>query len=138
MQGAGGVHSACWGRLRVGGRAGGGLKQDVHQTTEEDRPPRLGGDVVTFKEMRDFPGTYSEYEQQMHVTDQDGRDRVLAKKLELVDSQNQMMAADELYDGEASIDLSEEELMRRLKTFAGALICRTRVTRILAARYSFC
>ena len=122
MQGAGGVHSARWGRLRGGGPAGGGLKADVHQTTEEDRPPRLSGDVVSFEEMRDFLGTYSEYEQQVHVTDQDGRDRVLAKKLELVDSQNQMMAADKVYDGEARIDLSEGELKRRLKTLA--LICR--------------
>ena len=72
--------------------------------------------------MRDFLETYSEYEQQVHVTDQDGRDRVLAKKLELVDSQNQMMAADKVYDGEARIDLSEGELKRRLKTLA--LICR--------------
>ena len=37
---------------------------------------------------------YLEYEQQMHITDQDERDGVLARRRELVDSAIQMMAAD--------------------------------------------
>ena len=39
-----------------------------------DRPPRLGGDVVTFEDMREFLGAYLEYEQQKRVADEDGED----------------------------------------------------------------
>ena len=51
-QGARGVHPASWGSQRGGGRAGGRLKSDVKVTIEGDRPPRLGGDVVTVEDMR--------------------------------------------------------------------------------------
>ena len=42
----------------------------------------------------------------MHNTNQDGGDRVLARRRELVDSATQMAVADEVYDGEPWIDLS--------------------------------
>ena len=54
----------------------------------------MGGDVVTFENIREFLAAFSEYEQQMHITNQDGGDRVLAMKRELVDSTIQMMVAD--------------------------------------------
>ena len=47
----------------------------------------------------------------MHITNQGGRDRVLARRRELGDSAIQMMAADEFYDDKPWVDLSEEELM---------------------------
>ena len=75
-----------------------------------DRLPWFGGDVVTFKDMRGFLVTYTECEQQMHITNQDGRDRVLAWKRERVDSVTQMMVADENYD-DTWVDLSEVELI---------------------------
>ena len=86
-QGAGGVHPANWGSQRGGGRAGGRLKPDVKVTIAGDRPPRLGGDV-TFEAMREFLVASLEYEQQMHVANEDGGDRVLARRGELVDSAN--------------------------------------------------
>ena len=49
------------------------------------------------KEVNNDP--YLEYEQQMHVANEDGGDRVLARRREPVDSATQMMAADEFYDG---------------------------------------
>ena len=61
--------------------------------------PRLGGDVVTFEDTRKFLVAYSEYEQQMPITNQDGRDRELARRRELVDSATQLMVADDVYDG---------------------------------------
>ena len=66
-QGAGGVHPASWVSQRGGGRASGRLKPDVKVTIAGDRPPRLGGDVVTFEDMSEFLVAYLEYEQQMHV-----------------------------------------------------------------------
>ena len=42
-----------------------------------------------------------EYEQQMHVANEDGGDGVLARRRELVDSATQMMVADEFCDGKA-------------------------------------
>ena len=84
-----------------------------------DRPPRLGGDVDTFEDMREFLVAYSEYEQQMRITNQDGGDRVLARRRELVDSATRMMMADEFYYGKPWVDLSEEELMQGLKRLAG-------------------
>ena len=86
MQGAGGVLSASWGNPRGGGRAGGRLKPKVKVTIGGDRPPRLGGDTVTFEDMRKILVAYSEFEQQIHITNQDGGDRVLARRRELVDS----------------------------------------------------
>ena len=86
-----------------------------------DRPPinRLGGNVVTFADMREFLFAHSESEQQMHITYQDGGYRGLAKRRELVDSATQMMAANEFYDGKPWVDVSVEELMQGLKRFAG-------------------
>ena len=69
-----------------------------------DRPPRLGGDVVTFEDMRDFLVANLEYEQKMHVANEDGGDRVLPRRRELVDSATQMTFADEFYDGKPWID----------------------------------
>ena len=66
-QGAGGVHSASWGNLRGGGRAGGRLGPEVKVAIGGDRPPGLGGDVVTFEDIHEFLVAYSEYEQQMHL-----------------------------------------------------------------------
>ena len=51
----------------------------------------------------------------MHVANEDGRDRVLARRRELVDSSTQIMVADEFHDGKPSIDLSE----KLKKPFAG-------------------
>ena len=64
--GAGGVHPASWGSQRGGGRAGGRLKPDYKVTIGGGRRPRLGGDVVTFEDMREFLVAYLEYEQQLH------------------------------------------------------------------------
>ena len=90
-QGAGGVHPASWESQRGGGRACGRLKPDVKVTIAGDRSPTLGGDVVTFEDMREFFVAYLEYEQQMHVANEDGGDRVLARRRELVDSATQMI-----------------------------------------------
>ena len=65
--------------------------------TAGDRPPRFGGDV-TFDDMREILVAYLEYEQQIHVANEDAGDRVLARRRELVDSATQMMVADELYN----------------------------------------
>ena len=51
----------------------------------------------------------------MHVANEDGGDRALARRRELVDSATQMMFADEFYDGKPWIDLSEQELKKGLK-----------------------
>ena len=98
-QGADGVHSVSWGNPRGGGRAGGRLKPKIKVAIGGDRPPRLGGDIVTFEDVREFLVAYSEYEQQTHITNQDGGDWVLARRRELVDSATQMMVADEFYYG---------------------------------------
>ena len=94
-QGAGVVHPASWGSQRGGGRAGGRLKPGVKLAIGGDRPPRLGEDVVAFEDMREFLVGYLAYEQQMHVTNKDRGDRVLARRRELVDSATQMIIADE-------------------------------------------
>ena len=69
--------------------------------------------------MREFLVAYLEYEQRMHVANEDGGDRVLARGRGLVDSATQMMVADEFYNGKPWIDLSEQELKKGLETFAG-------------------
>ena len=61
----------------------------------------------------------------MHATNEDGGDRVLARRRELVDSATQMMVADEVYDGKPCIDLSEMELTKGLETFAGVDVQQT-------------
>ena len=124
-QGADGVHSAIWGNPRGKGRGRGRLKPQVKVTIGGNRLPRLGGDVVTFEDMCEILVAYSEYEHQMHITNQDGGDRVLARRRELVDSATQMMVADEFYDGKPRVNLSEGELMHGLKRFAGVDIQQT-------------
>ena len=98
-QGAGGVHSASFGSPRGGGRAGGRLTPEVKVTIGGNTAPRLGGDVVTFEDMRELLVAYLEIGQQMHLTRENGRDRVPARRRELVDSATQMMVADEFNDG---------------------------------------
>ena len=68
--------------------------------------------------MRGFLVAHLEYEQQMHVANEDGGDRALARRRELVDSATQMMVADEFYDGKPWIDLSEQELKKGLERLA--------------------
>ena len=53
-QGIAGVHSASWGNVRGGGRAGGRRTPEIKVTIGGDRQPRLGGDVVTFEDMRAY------------------------------------------------------------------------------------
>ena len=79
----------------------------------------MGGDVVTFEDMREFLVAYLEYEQQMHVANEDGGDMVLARRRELVDSATQMIVADEFYHGKPWIDLSELEIKKGLEKLAG-------------------
>ena len=87
-EGAGGVHFAGWGNPRGESRAGGWLKPEVEVRIRGNRQPRLGGDAVTFQDMLELLA-YSEYEQQMHIINQDGGDRVLARRRELVDPATQ-------------------------------------------------
>ena len=61
----------------------------------------------------------------MHITNRDGRDRVLVRRQELVDCATQMMVAGELYDGKPWVDLSEKELLQGLKRFAGVDLQQT-------------
>ena len=117
-QGAGGVHPASWGCQRGGGRAGGRLKPDVKVAIGGDRPPRLGGDVVTSKMCADFLLLARSMKQQMRVANQDGGDRAFARRRELVDSATQMMVADEFYDGKTWMDLSEQQLKKGLQKVA--------------------
>ena len=95
------------------------------------RPRRLGGDAVTFEDMRKSPDTYSDYEQQMHITNQDGGDGVLARRPEPVGLATQMMVANEFYHGKPWVDLSESKGLL-------ALMCSRRMARIFAGRYSVC
>ena len=118
-QGAGGVHLASWGSQRGGGRAGGRLKPDVKVPIGGNRPPRLGGDGVTFEDMHESLVAFLKYEQQIRVANEDGGDRVLVRRRELVDSAMQMMDADKIYDGKPWIDLSEQELKKGLGKSAG-------------------
>ena len=64
-----------------------------------DRLPRLGGDVVTFEDMRQFLVSILEYQQQMHVANEDGGDGMLARRRQLVDSAMQIMVGDDVHDG---------------------------------------
>ena len=75
--------------------------------------------LIPSKIMREFLVAYLEYEQQMHVENEDGGNRVLARRRELVDSAMQMMDADKIYDGKPWIDLSEQELKKGLGKSAG-------------------
>ena len=60
-----------------------------------------------------------QYEQQMHVANEDGGKRMLARRRVLVDSATQILVADEFYDGKPWIDLSEEDPKKGLERFAG-------------------
>ena len=73
----------------------------------------------------------------MHVANEDGGDRVLARRRELVDSVTQMMVAEEFYDGKPWIDLSELELRKGLEKFAGVDVQQTSDVDF-AARSSVC
>ena len=55
----------------------------------------------------------------MHVANEDGGDRALARRRELVDSATQMMVADEFYGSKPWIDLSQLELKKGPQKFAG-------------------
>ena len=123
--GTDGVNFASWGNPRGEGRAGGRLKPEIKVTIGGDIPPRFGGDVVTFEDMRDFFVAYSEYEKQMHITNQDGGDRVLARSRELVDSSVHTVVADGFYDVKPWVDISEGELLQGLKRFAGVEMQQT-------------
>ena len=81
--------------------------------------------LFPFEDMREYIVAYLEYENQMHVANEDGGDRVLARRRELVDSATQMMVADEFYDGKPWIDHSEQELKKGLETFAGVNMQQT-------------
>ena len=50
---------------------------------------------VTFEAMREILVAYLEYEQQIHVANEDGGDRVLTRRRELVDLATQNLVADE-------------------------------------------
>ena len=93
------------------------LKPNVKLTIRGYRPPRFGGDIDTFEDK--FLVPYREYDQQIRVENEDGGDRVLARRQELKKSATQMMDADEIYDGKPWIDLSEQELRKGFENFAG-------------------
>ena len=101
------------------------MAPDVKGTIGGDRPPRLGGDVVTLEDMREFVVAYLEYGLQMHVALEDGGDRVLARRRKPVDSATQMIVSEECYDGKPWIDLSEVELKKGLETFASVDVQQT-------------
>ena len=71
--------------------------------------------------MRQFLVSLLEYEQQMHVANEGGRDRVLAR----VDSATQMTVANEFYYGKPWIDLFEQELKKGFQTFAAVDVRQT-------------
>ena len=56
---------------------------------------------------------------------EDGGYRVLARSRQLVDTETQIMLADEFYDGKPLIDISEIELKKGLTTFAGVDVQQT-------------
>ena len=55
----------------------------------------------------------------MHVANEDGGDRVLATRRELLVLATQLMVADEYYDGKPWIDLPLLELKKGPETIAG-------------------
>ena len=79
-QGAGGVHSASSGNPRGKGRGRGRLKPRIKVTIEGNRLPRLGGDVVTFEDMREILVAYSDYEQHVRIPNSDEEYLVRARK----------------------------------------------------------
>ena len=123
-QGIGGVHPACWGSDGDGDRAGSRLKPNVKVTTGGDTLPRVRGNVVIFENMREIFVAYLDYEQQMHVTNEDGEEGG-SRRRELVDSVTQMMVAGGFYDDKPWIDLSDLELRKGLEALAGVDVRRT-------------
>ena len=97
----------------------------------------MGGDVVSFEDMREFLVAYSEYEQQINFTNQDGEDQVLLGRRGLVHSSTQLMVTDEVYESKRWVDLTGEELMQGLKRFAGNDMQQANDEDFLA-RYSVC
>ena len=77
--------------------------------------------------MREFLVAYLEYEQQMHVANEYGGDRVLARRRELLDSATQMMVADEFYDGKPWIRISSSRSERKGSNRLLELMCSRRV-----------
>ena len=75
--------------------------------------------------MREFLVAYLEYEQQMHVANDNGGDMVLARRRELVDSATQMMVTDKFCKGKPWIDLTEQELKKGLEKVAGVDVQQT-------------
>ena len=67
-------------------------------TIGEARRLRLGRDVVTFENIRECIVAYLDYEQQMHVANYYGGDRLLPRRRELVRSATEMMVAEEFCD----------------------------------------
>ena len=57
--------------------------------------------VLPFEDVRRFRVAYSEYEQLMRITNQDGGDRVFVRRRELVALATQRMVAYEFYDGKS-------------------------------------
>ena len=97
----------------------------------------MGEDAVTVEDMRAFLVSYLEYEQRVHVPNEHGEDRALARRGELVDSATQIMVDYGFYDGKPWIDLFEQELKKWLETFA-AFMCSRRVIRIFVVRSFVC
>ena len=79
-QGAGGIHSAGWGKKGDGGRAGGWTKTHAKVTIAGNRPPRLGGDSVSIEDMREILVAYSDYEQHVRISNRDEEYLVRARK----------------------------------------------------------
>ena len=71
-------------------------------------------DAVNLEDMREFISTCLEYDQHTHVAIEGGRDSVLARRRERVDSATKNMVADEFYDVKPWTDLSEHELKKGL------------------------
>ena len=84
-----------------------------------------------------FLFAYSKYKQKTHITNRGGGDRVPARRQQVVYAVTQTMVVDEFYDGKPWVDLSEEELIKGLKTFAGVDMQQT-IDEDFAARYSVC
>ena len=74
----------------------------------------MGVDVVNLDDMREFISTCLEYDQRMHVTIEGGRNSVLARRRERIDSATTIMVADEFYNVKPWTDLSEQELKKGL------------------------
>ena len=83
------------------------------------------GDVVTFEDKREFSVPYLEYEQQMHVANENVGDRALTRKRELEKSATRMVVAVESYNGKPWIDVSEQELQKGHETFSGVHVQQT-------------